>query len=405
MKTKTAMITIAGRPNVGKSTLTNFLVGEKIAIVSNKPQTTRNRICGIVTRDSTQFVFVDTPGFHRARTKLGDYMVNIAQESIADVDLTVLVVEPIASIGPQEEGLLQKIQASHCPAVLAINKIPLKGKYLRKLSPSVRLICLFATGYDNVDLSYFNEHGIPVCNVAAYGTTDVAQHTMALILDICRHISQHSASVHAGDWIQRGTWCYWLKSPVLLDGLTLGIIGFGAIGRRVGEMAHDFGMSVLANCLTPRNPPSYVPFSFASKKQVLQESDIISLHCPLTPETKGMINAEALSLMKNGAFLVNCARGGLLNEADCAAALRSGKLAGLGTDVLSTEPPSPDNPLLNSPNTIITPHIAWASVQSRQRIINLAAENIHRWLEGTPVNVVNTPREHPLEEGCGHARH
>ena len=123
MKTKTAMITIAGRPNVGKSTLTNFLVGEKIAIVSNKPQTTRNRICGIVTRDSTQFIFVDTPGFHRARTKLGDYMVNIAQESIADVDLTVLVVEPIASIGPQEEGLLQKIQASRCPAVLAINKI------------------------------------------------------------------------------------------------------------------------------------------------------------------------------------------------------------------------------------------------------------------------------------------
>ena len=123
MKTKTAMITIAGRPNVGKSTLTNYLVGEKIAIVSNKPQTTRNRICGIVTRENTQFVFVDTPGFHRARTKLGDYMVNVAQESIADVDLTILVVEPIASIGPQEEGLLQKIQASHCPAVLAINKI------------------------------------------------------------------------------------------------------------------------------------------------------------------------------------------------------------------------------------------------------------------------------------------
>lgn len=123
MKAKTAMITIAGRPNVGKSTLTNYLVGEKIAIVSDKPQTTRNRICGIVTRENTQFVFVDTPGFHRARTKLGDYMVNVAQESIADVDLTILVVEPIASIGPQEEGLLQKIQASHCPAVLAINKI------------------------------------------------------------------------------------------------------------------------------------------------------------------------------------------------------------------------------------------------------------------------------------------
>ncbi len=123
MKTKTAMITICGRPNVGKSTLTNYLVGEKIAIVSNKPQTTRNRICGIVTRDDTQYVFVDTPGFHKARTKLGDYMVNVAQESIADVDLTLLVVEPIASIGPQEEGLIQKIQASHCPAILVINKI------------------------------------------------------------------------------------------------------------------------------------------------------------------------------------------------------------------------------------------------------------------------------------------
>ena len=123
MKTKTAMITIAGRPNVGKSTLVNYLVGEKIAIVSNKPQTTRNRICGIVTRGNTQFVFVDTPGFHRARTKLGDYMVNVAQESIADVDLTILVVEPIASLGPQEEGLLQEIQADHCPVVLAINKI------------------------------------------------------------------------------------------------------------------------------------------------------------------------------------------------------------------------------------------------------------------------------------------
>ena len=123
MKSKTAMITIAGRPNVGKSTLTNFLVGEKIAIVSNKPQTTRNRICGVVTRENTQFVFVDTPGYHRARTKLGDYMVNVAQESIADVDLTILVVEPIASVGAQEEGLLAKIQSSHAPAVLAINKI------------------------------------------------------------------------------------------------------------------------------------------------------------------------------------------------------------------------------------------------------------------------------------------
>ena len=164
-------------------------------------------------------------------------------------------------------------------------------------------------------------------------------------------------------------------------------------------------MSVLANCRTPRNPPSYVPFSFASKKQIFQEADIISLHCPLSAETKDMINAESLAQMKDGAFLVNCARGGLLNEADCAAALKSGKLAGLGTDVLSTEPPRPDNPLLTAPNTIITPHIAWASVQSRQRIINLAAENIHRWLEGTPVSVVNNPAETQPAEGGAHAGH
>ena len=169
----------------------------------------------------------------------------------------------------------------------------------------------------------------------------------------------------------------------------MGIVGFGSIGRRVGELAHAFGMSVLAHCRSPKNPPSYSPFAFASLDQVLAESDVISLHCPLTPQTRNLINAKSLAKMRRGAILLNTARGPLVDEAAAAEALKSGQLRGLGTDVLSTEPPSRDNPLLSAPNTLITPHIAWATVKARQNIIDLTAENIRRWQEGNPVNVVN----------------
>ena len=220
---------------------------------------------------------------------------------------------------------------------------------------------------------------------------DVAQHAWALLLELCRRTGEHTASVCAGEW--KDTWCYWKTTPVCLRGRTLGVIGFGSIGRRVGELGHAFGMSVLANCRTPRNPPSYSPFAFASTDQIFQQADVISLHCPLTDATRAIINAKALARMKPGAILINTARGPLLDEAAVAEALHSGKLGGLGVDVLAKEPPAADNPLLHTPNTLITPHMAWATARSRQNIINLTAENILRWQQGTPVNVVNGVKE------------
>jgi glycerate dehydrogenase len=272
--------------------------------------------------------------------------------------------------------------------VLLTNKTPLKRKDIDKFE-SVKLVCILATGYNVVDIEACAERNIPVCNVVAYGVDDVAQHTMAMLLELCRHVTEHTESVKAGEWKKINMWCYWKKTPLCLEGLTMGIVGFGSIGRRVGELAHAFGMSVLAHCPHPKNPPGYSPFAFTSLEQLLASSDVISLHCPLTEQTREIINAGALAKMRDGAILLNTSRGQLINEADAARALKSGKLRALGTDVLSTEPPGASNPLLKAPNTVITPHIAWATAKARQNIIILTAENIRRWKQGTPVNVVN----------------
>lgn len=272
--------------------------------------------------------------------------------------------------------------------VLLLNKVPLRKSSLKDI-PDARFVGALATGYDVIDVAACAERNIPVCNVVAYGVDDVAQHTLTLLLELCRHTSEHSLRVKEGRWQQCGQWCFWEKTPVQLTGLTIGIIGFGTIGRRVGELANAFGMNVLAHTRTPRNPPQYRNFSFATLDQLLAKADVISLHCPLTENTHALINKESIARMKNGVILLNTARGPLLNEADVARALKNGKLGGLGTDVLAKEPPSASNPLLSAPNTIITPHMAWASVRSRQNIINLMAENIRRWRDGTPINVVN----------------
>ncbi|MDR1777554.1 MAG: D-2-hydroxyacid dehydrogenase [Desulfovibrio sp.] len=272
--------------------------------------------------------------------------------------------------------------------VLLTNKTPLKAKDIAGFE-RVKLVCVLATGYNVVDIEACAAKNIPVCNVVAYGVDDVAQHTLAMLLEICRHVTEHTESVKAGEWKKSHLWCYWKKTPVCLKGLTMGVIGFGSIGRRVGELAHAFGMSVLAHCPHPKNPPNYSPFSFASLEQLLTASDVISLHCPLTPQTQEIINSTSIAKMRDGVILLNTARGGLVNEAAAAKALKSGKLGALGTDVLSVEPPPASNPLLKAPNTVITPHIAWATNKARQNIITLTAENIHRWKQGTPVNVVN----------------
>lgn len=272
--------------------------------------------------------------------------------------------------------------------VLLVNKTALRRQDLDKLD-GVRLVGVLATGYNTVDIEGLAERKIPVCNVVAYGVDDVAQHALALLLELCRHTSLHTRSVKNGDWEKSRQWCYWKRTPLCLQGLTMGVIGFGTIGRRVGELAHAFGMSVLAQCRTPKNPPTYTPFAFAGLEQVLACSDVISLHCPLTPETRGLINAQTLAKMRHGAILLNTARGPLVDEAAAAEALKSGRLRGLGTDVLSREPPAPDNPLLSAPNTLITPHMAWATTKARQNIIDRMAENIRRWQQGAPINVVN----------------
>lgn len=304
-----------------------------------------------------------------------------------DVDWT-----PIALLGDTY------IHAATSPAELAdhatgaeivlTNKTPIRRDDLDKL-PSMRMVGVLATGYNVVDIDALAERGIPVCNVVAYGVSDVAQHAMALLLELCRHTSLHTHSVQQGEWQTRKSWCYWKVPPLCLEGLTMGLVGFGAIGRRMGELAHAFGMHVLACCRTPKNPPAYTPFAFVSLPRLLEDADVVSLHCPLTDATRHCINARSLSTMRRGTLLLNTARGELVDETAVADALRSGHLSGLGTDVLSTEPPADDNPLLTAPNTLITPHIAWATSRARQNIIDLTAENIRRWQAGTPINVVN----------------
>lgn len=292
-------------------------------------------------------------------------------------------VEVFAETSPDQ--LAQRVVGAD---VILTNKALISRQDLPALS-GIGMIGILATGYNVVDVEAMAEAGIPVCNVVAYGVDDVAQHVMALLLELCRHTSLHTESVRAGEWQASGQWCYWKTTPVCLEGKTMGLIGFGSIGRRVGELAHAFGMSVLANCRTPKNPPTYSPFAFASLEQVLAGSDVISLHCPLSPQTKAMINAKSLGRVRHGAILINTARGPLLDEAAVAAALRGGRLGGFGADVLSSEPPARDNPLLSTPNTLLTPHNSWATAKARQNIINLTAENIRRWQEGKPINVVN----------------
>lgn len=274
--------------------------------------------------------------------------------------------------------------------VLLVNKTKLRRDDLEQME-GIGMVGVLATGYNTVEIDAFAERNIPVCNVVAYGVDDVAQHAFALLLEICRNTRMHDESVKAGEWGKSEQWCFWKRAPLCLTGLTMGIVGFGSIGRRMGELANAFGMPVLAHSRSAKDAPTYAPFAFASLDELAANSDVITLHCPLTPETRGMINADFIARMKPGGIVLNTARGPLIDEAAAAEALKSGHLRGLGTDVLSKEPPKADNALLTAPNTLITPHIAWATVRARQNIINLAAANIRAWKDGKPTNVVNAP--------------
>ncbi len=271
--------------------------------------------------------------------------------------------------------------------IVVMNKTPISKETIDKC-PNMKAIAVLATGYNVVDYNYAKEKGIPVMNVPTYGTASVSQFSIALLLEICHHIGHHSKSVHDGNWATNKDWCYWDYPLIELEGKTIGIIGFGRIGQAEGRIAKALGMNVLAYDLYPNDSGKAIA-EYVDLDTLLSKSDVISLHCNLTPENTGMINKENIAKMKDGVILINNARGQLINEQDVADALNSGKIGAAGLDVVYTEPIKADNPLLKAKNCIITPHISWAPKESRQRIMDITANNVKSFLDGNPVNVVN----------------
>ena len=275
--------------------------------------------------------------------------------------------------------------------IVLTNKTVLDREIIGKL-PRLRYIGVLATGYNVVDLEAVREHGVAVTNVPAYSTASVAQMVFALLLELASQVGHHAGEVRRGRWSESPDFCFREKPLIELEGLTMGIVGFGRIGRRVAWIAETFGMKVLVQT---RNPDRYkgnlqnAKIEFVDLVELLRRSDVVSLHCPLTPETEGMIDVERLALMKPSAFLINTGRGPLVDEAALAAALNGKRLAGAGLDVLSQEPPHADNPLLNAENCFITPHIAWATKEARERLMTTAVDNVRAFLEGKPQNVVS----------------
>jgi glycerate dehydrogenase len=267
--------------------------------------------------------------------------------------------------------------------IILTNKTPVSAETISK-SPGLKLIAVTATGYNIVDIDAAKERGVVVSNVPGYGTDSVAQHTFALLLELTNHVGSNSNSVSRGDWSVSKDFCYTVAPLTELAGKTLGIIGFGQIGRKVAEIGKAFGMKVIYSRSNGSNDPEALPI-----EKVFSESDFVSLHCPLTKSNQAFVNRSLLHRMKSSAILINTSRGQLINESDLASALDQGIIRGAGLDVLSTEPPSHDNPLIGARNCIVTPHNAWYSFEARQRIMSETALNIEKFLAGKPRNVVS----------------
>lgn len=270
--------------------------------------------------------------------------------------------------------------------VVFINKVRLTDDIFAAC-PNLKLVSILATGYNIVDLAAAKRRGITVCNVPGYSTRAVVQMTFALLLEICQQVGLHSGAVHTGRWQTCPDFCFWDRPLIELDGKTIGIVGYGAIGSAVGTVAQALGMKLLVTARHEKPVPEGA--RFVSLPELLAQSDVVSLHCPQTAENARMIDAGALAQMKDGAILINTARGGLLDEQAVADALRSGKLLAAGMDVVSAEPIRADNPLLTAPNCFLTPHIAWAPLETRRRLQAISAENLRAFLAGKPQNVVN----------------
>ena len=287
---------------------------------------------------------------------------------------------------PYDRGNGEILSRAKGADAVITNKTPLTRETIEALSPELRYIGVIATGYNVVDIDAAREHGVPVCNIPSYSTEAVAQFTIALLLELCHHIGHHSDEVRRGRWGKNADFCFWDTPLVELQGKTFGIIGFGKIGQTTAKIASALGMRVVAYSPTKKECP------FAEQlplDEVFAQSDVISLHCPLFEGTRDIINAGSIAKMRDGVFILNTARGPLIDEKALADALVSGKVAGAAVDVLREEPPRSGSPLLSAPNCIITPHIAWASKECRTRLMDIAVGNLKAFIDGSPINVVN----------------
>ncbi len=294
-------------------------------------------------------------------------------------------LELYAHTPPVAEEISKRI--SGADAVFT-NKVPLEASVLRS-APLLKYIGVLATGYNIIDMDAAHDQGITVCNVPGYSTASTAQHAVALILELCNQVGLHSRSVHEGDWVRSQHFSYWRSAPRELASMTVGIIGFGTIGRRVAAALNAMGATILASARRPRDAPEYPGFEWASNEAIFERADLVSLHCPETPGNSGFVNEALLNSMPRGALLVNTARGGLVDEDALAQALISGHLGGAAIDVVRQEPMRHDCPLLGIEQCIITPHIAWASEQARLRLVSQSADQLRLFMEGAPVNAVS----------------
>lgn len=272
--------------------------------------------------------------------------------------------------------------------VILVNKTPISRNALDHM-PKLKYIGVLATGYNVVDVEAAKEKGVVVTNIPTYGTDSVAQMAIALLLELCHHVGAHSESVFKGEWANNPDWCYWKYPLIELAGKTMGIIGYGRIGQATGRIAQALKMKVVAYDSYQNKALESETMRYVDLDELLAVSDVIALHCPLFESTKGIINKNTIAKMKDGVMIINNSRGPLIVEEDLRDALNSGKVAGAAVDVVMTEPIRPDNPLLQAKNCIITPHISWAPKESRQRLMDIAVDNLKKFLEGNPVNVVN----------------
>jgi glycerate dehydrogenase len=300
--------------------------------------------------------------------------------------------EPLSQIGELQvfdrTPADQVVARAHDAEIVLTTRTHLPAQILRQLKKT-RYIGVLFTGYDVVDVKAARELNIAVTNIPTYATSSTAEFTFALLLELCHHVGLHGEATRAGEWSRSSDFSFWKTPLVELAGKTMGIIGLGRIGQRVAEIALTFEMRVIAADEVRSAVPDWPNFRWCEVDELLTQADVVSLHCPLLPQTQGIINSRSLALMKPGSFLINASRGPLVIEQDLADALNNGRLAGAAVDVLSSEPPAPDNPLLRARNCIVTPHIAWATKEARTRLLNIAIANVRAFLDGHPVNVVN----------------